>query len=89
LGGVVRFCDAINLDKIDWTILQNRDFKRDQDDPGKLERYQAEALVHDHLPVESFLGIACYTEQVKNSLNQMVSDGGMQLQVVKQTGWYF
>jgi hypothetical protein len=81
--------DMDDLDKIDWAILQNRDFKRDQDDPGKLERYQAEALVHDHLPVESFLGIACYTEQVKNSLNLMVSDGGMQLQVVKQTGWYF
>lgn len=30
-----------DLDKIDWSILQNRDFKRDQDDPAKFERYQA------------------------------------------------
>lgn len=81
--------DMDDLDKIDWRILQNRDFKRDPDDPGKLERYQAEALVHDRLPVESFIGIVCYTEKVKNLLNQMVSDGGLQLQVVKQRGWYF
>lgn len=39
------------LSRIDWTILQNRDFKRDPDDPEKVERYQAEALVYRHLPI--------------------------------------
>jgi hypothetical protein len=32
-------------DWVDWPLLQKRDFKRDPDDPAKLERYQAEALV--------------------------------------------
>jgi hypothetical protein len=31
------------LDRVDWPRLQARDFKRDPDDPGKFERYQAEA----------------------------------------------
>ena len=35
------------LDQIDWAILQRRDFEHDPDDPGKKERYQAEALIYD------------------------------------------
>jgi hypothetical protein len=34
-----------DLDKIDWPLLQSRDFKRDPEDPAKFERYQAEALI--------------------------------------------
>ena len=37
--------NIVNLDKIDWPLLQSRDFKHDPDDPGKKERYQAEALI--------------------------------------------
>ncbi len=44
-----------NLSHIDWKILQNRDFKRDNEDPGKMERYQAEFLVYKSLPVEALL----------------------------------
>lgn len=43
--------DLARLDVIDWDILQRSDFKRDNDDLGKLERYQAEALVHRHVPI--------------------------------------
>jgi len=40
------FGDLGNLETaIDWQILQQRDFSRTNDDPGKLERYQAEALI--------------------------------------------
>lgn len=81
--------DVDKLDQIDWQILQNRDFKRDPDDPEKLERYQAEALVHNHIPVEAFMGVVCYTERVHEQLSALVSTQGLKLQVVKQTGWYF
>jgi hypothetical protein len=45
------------LDRIDWPRLQASDFRRDSDDPGKVERYQAEALIHRHLPITAILGI--------------------------------
>jgi ssDNA thymidine ADP-ribosyltransferase, DarT len=41
---------AADLGRIDWKILQNRDFSRDHNDLGKMERYQAETLVYRHLP---------------------------------------
>ena len=47
------YTDLSNLDEIDWSILQTRDFKRDMDDPAKFERYQAEALIYQHCPAEA------------------------------------
>jgi len=52
--------------------LQRRDFRRDPDDPEKVERYQAEALVHRCLPLETLLGIVCYTDTMKDFLNHKV-----------------
>jgi hypothetical protein len=59
------FEDLSDLDRIDWDLLRSGDFRRDPEDPGKLSRYQAEALVHRHLPVSGLLGIACYDEAVR------------------------
>lgn len=81
--------ELTNLDKVDWKLLQARDFKKDLDDPGKFGRYQAEALVHQHLPVEGLSGIVCYTENVKIEVEQAMAQRGLSLQVVARTGWYF
>jgi hypothetical protein len=39
------FNDLARLDRIAWDLLQKRDFKRDLNDPGKFERYQAEGCI--------------------------------------------
>lgn len=83
------YSDLADLKNIDWGLLQNRDFKRDPDDPEKIERYQAEALVHGHVPLAAFLGAVCYTDGMKELLNQMVIDRSLSLKVARQTGWYF
>lgn len=83
------FSDLADLGNIDWGLLQKRDFKRDPDDPEKIERYQAEALIHRHLPLGALLGAVCYTDNMKNALNQMLADRGLAFKVAKQTGWYF
>jgi hypothetical protein len=77
------------LDKIDWPILQARDFKRDPDDPAKFERYQAEALVHRHMPVSALIGVVCYTPALKLSIDQDVAARGLQLAVHARPNWYF
>ncbi len=55
------YTDLSDLSKIDWPLLQARDFKRDPDDPAKFERYQAEALIYQCCPVSGLVGIVCYT----------------------------
>ena len=59
------FSDVARLDQVDWPLLQQRDFRRDEDDPEKVERYQAEALVHRDLPVAALLGAIFYSDAVK------------------------
>ena len=83
------FSDLADLDRIDWSILQNRDFKRNPDDPGKFERYQAEALVHRHLPVSALLGVACHDHASATALMQLVSARGLSWRAIPQPKWYF
>lgn len=81
-----------NLDglvHIDWNMLQARDFTRDPDDPAKFERYQAEALIHRHLPVGNLLGIACHGPEQEMWLRTHLAERGLELKVVVQPGWYF
>ena len=78
-----------HLDKIDWAILQARDFKRDAEDPAKFERYQAEALVHRHCPISGLRGVVCYTEDVKMHVTGQIEALGLELPVYARPGWYF
>lgn len=80
--------DLAMLDRIDWAILQRRDFKRDPEDPGKFERYQAEALVYRHLPIKTMLGIVCYTDAVRAALQREATRCGHTLRVICKPGWY-
>lgn len=83
------FADLAQLDQIDWPLLQSRDFKHDPDDPGKKERYQAEALIWRHVPVEALLGVCCYTQAVAQQIQAALAARKLKLQTVVKTGWYF
>lgn len=81
--------DLADLDKIDWEILLRWDFQRDLNDPQKMERYQAEALVHCHCPIEGLQGVVCYTDNIKDSIEQQLADNGLSLDVHARRQWYF
>lgn len=83
------FDDLAHLDRLDWDLLQRRDFKKDPEDPGKLGRYQAEALVYRHLPIEALLGIACYDSETQVSLEAEVRQRGLSTPVKAIPEWYF
>jgi len=76
-----------DLDKIDWPLLQRRDFQRDREDPAKFERYQAEALIHRYLPADELLGIVCYTDEVQQDIAQQLN--GLELRAHVRPKWYF
>lgn len=83
------YADLSNLDKVDWSLLQARDFKRDPEDPEKFERYQAEALVYQHLPVHGLLGIVCHDEGQKRHIAQELQARSLNLPVHVRKDWYF
>ena len=84
------FYDSLgSINEVDWAILGNRDFKRDNDDPEKVERYQAEALVYQSLEIDSLIGMTCYTEEVKEQLEALAEERGLDLTIHVRKKWYF
>lgn len=87
---LARYFNSVDsLNEIDWPLLQARNFKRNPDDPEQIERYQAEALVHNHLPVTGLVGIICYTDAVKHALDQHIQAKGLKMDVRVMPQWYF
>lgn len=89
LAGAKFFDNRTDLERIDYELLQERDFQRDPEDPGKLERYQAEALVYRHLPVTGLLGLACYSEETWWEIQAAMNEHGVELKTVVRPGWFF
>jgi hypothetical protein len=83
------FTDLAQLDQIDWPLLQSRNFKHDPDDPAKKERYQAEALIWKHVPLEALHGVCCYTSNVEQQIKAEIDRRALTFKVAVQTSWYF
>jgi ssDNA thymidine ADP-ribosyltransferase, DarT len=78
-----------DLDKVDWGLLRSRNFKTEEADPGRQLRYQAEALVHQCVPLEALLGIGCYDDNVKLDLELQLKSLGSRITVKTTANWYF
>lgn len=90
LVAYARFFDDIDqLGAVDWGLLQARDFARSDADLGKGDRYQAEVLAHQNVPIEALLGIACYSETSRARVVSMVQEAGMDLKVIVKKEWFF
>ncbi|PCD04196.1 hypothetical protein COC42_07870 [Sphingomonas spermidinifaciens] len=76
-------------DMLDWDILRRHDFARSDAYPDKMERYQAEALAHQHVPPSALLGIGCASEGVRPPLEAAVAKAGTSVKVFVRPGWYF
>ncbi|WP_323835148.1 type II toxin-antitoxin system toxin DNA ADP-ribosyl transferase DarT [Photorhabdus africana] len=81
--------ELADLTAIDWALLQQRNFQRDPDDPEKVERYQAEALVHGHMPIHALLGAICYTQNVQRELKAQANELRVKLDIHYKPSWYF
>ncbi|WP_425479125.1 DarT ssDNA thymidine ADP-ribosyltransferase family protein [Xanthomonas populi] len=46
-------------------------------------------MVHRHLPVDGLLGIVCYTDDMKLSIERQLKASNLTLPVHARTEWYF
>jgi hypothetical protein len=56
---------------------------------GKTDRYMAEALVRDSLPVEGLLGLVCYNKDVESRLNALTAARNLAVKTIVRPDWYF
>lgn len=75
--------------RIDWSILQNSDFKYDPQVLGKMERYQAEALVYKALPFDHIAGVLIYNEEQATRIRSMIGSAGYSTPVKVDRRFFF
>ncbi len=83
------FSDLKDLAKLDFALIQTKDFERDTNDPSKGERYQAEALIKDHVPLNALIGIGCFAEAQKRNISLELELRGIEIPVRARHNWYF
>jgi hypothetical protein len=83
------FTSPDDLGRIDWPLLRRRDFRRDDEDPDKLFRYEAEALVHRYLAMPHLLGIVCHDNEALAELTRMREDARVAVRLAVRPNWYF
>lgn len=83
------FTRKLGLKHIDWGILQRRDFARDQNDLGKMDRYQAEFLIRGCLPITALRAIVCYDEEAATPIRKIVKSIEAKPNVLVKPELYF
>lgn len=83
------YADLKDLGEVDWDLLNRKDFKHDPDDPAKKERYQAEALIWKHVPLEALLGICSCDATVDAMVKTELAQRNLGVQTTVQRNWYF
>jgi hypothetical protein len=82
------FGDPAGLSRLPWDAFRRGDYTRNPDDPGRFDRYQAEALAYRHVPLDALLGLGCYADEVKAGLDTLVGERGSGLKCAVKQGWY-
>lgn len=83
------FSELKDLDKLDWSLLRQKDFKKSPEKPERFERYQAEALVHRHLPAGALLGLAVSSDKARVAADAELKAKGLSLKLVTRPEWFF
>lgn len=81
--------DPAHLDQVDWRILQNRDFRKDDQDIDKSRRYQAEALVYRFVPPTAIAAIVCHNKGRADEVQSVIDRLSLSIRTAVQPDWYF
>ena len=82
------FSDEEKLGSLPWNLWRASDFRRDDAQPDKIERYMAEALIHGSLRALELQTVVCYSQDRAKEVERWVNDAGLTLPVIYRPGWY-
>lgn len=67
------FTDLNSINEIDWLSIQHSNFGKSDGDSDRLRRYQAEFLVHYHVPVDCINSLFVYNEKAATFVNEQLA----------------
>ena len=82
------FTNPSDVDKLDWDVIKGSKWARKYGS-DRMEIKQAECLVHNHVPVEAVLGIAVMNSRMEATVNKIISDASMEIQVKIKPNFYY
>ncbi|WP_280234518.1 type II toxin-antitoxin system toxin DNA ADP-ribosyl transferase DarT [Nocardia cyriacigeorgica] len=74
---------------VDWRLMTEKYWSDTQEDPDRMERRQAELLVHQRVPWDSILYVATRSDAVAAEVRPIVAAGGPAPKVLVRGSWYF
>ena len=74
-------------DYVPWEALRTRSFRREQNEDG-FQRYQAEALVYDTIPLKAFRAFVTFNTSASDKVNSLIQQSTTKVEVVERPKWY-
>jgi len=74
---------------VDWALMKAKMWNNTPEAPERMERRQAELLVHVQVPWSAIIGVATKSEDVKTRVEAVLSDLGQSTPLAVRPGWYF
>jgi hypothetical protein len=74
---------------VDWALMKAHMWKNTPEAPDRMERRQAELLVHPHVPWLAIIGVATKSQDVKTRVETVLTELGHSTPVAVRPGWYF
>ncbi len=81
--------DLAHLENVDWECIHKEDFTKSASDYDRARRYQAEFLIHDHVPVECIDAICVYDAATEKWVNVELGKVGLDIPVIVQRHYFF
>ncbi|MBI3720352.1 MAG: DUF4433 domain-containing protein [Sphingobacteriales bacterium] len=81
--------DLSMLNEVDWEVIRSGDFKKTITDIDRPRRYQAEFLVHSHVPVNCIEAIAVYNESCATFVKRALAKTDWIIPVYIKKSFYF
>ena len=83
--------DLAEIDSlVDWDLMRRRMFRNTDSDSDRVERRMAEFLVRDHVPWDTFIGVAVKNESRAQQVSGILTSLGVdQVPIRTRPDWYF
>ncbi|MBA3704457.1 MAG: DUF4433 domain-containing protein [Bacteroidetes bacterium] len=78
-----------DLNKVDWNIVKDKNWKNDDDNFDRKRRKQAELLVHNHVPITCIEYIVVYDDIKLKFVQNEISKAGLSVPVHISTKHYY
>lgn len=87
---LTEFYSSLNdIDKVDWTIMNERYWGDTQEDPDRKRRRQAEFLVHRKVPLDQIIGIGVFDREMKEKVEDLLRTQQIDKPVGVRRNYYY